>query len=473
MRPNRVTRWLLERPIHVKITGIGAVMLALVGLASLLAVRAETLSSLEEGLARETQTLANALAAQVEGPLLRGAELELRDHLDRARQRHADLAYAQVLDGAGHVLVEVEGAMEPPVLAGDGKVSGELVRLIPVGGALIADAVAPVLAGAAGYVRVGRTEEAVAALVARSSRIYLLVLALGITLAIGVALTLTWFLTRPLYDLLAAVRRVHDGDLSARAVVHAEDELGQLAGAFNGMVASLESSCDALERKERAREQLLEKVITSQEEERARLARDLHDSLGQSLSAMLLELRVRRDRGEACASVSCGLDRRIELSIDEVRRMSRGLRPSILDDYGLDSALSMHAADVARLSGVHVDCETAVSPEAAERLDRRVEVVLYRIAQEALNNVVRHAGASRASVVLYRRPDEVRLLVEDDGRGFDPEGILGAADGAGLGLMGMSERAKLLGGEVSVESEPGEGTVVRATIPVAGGGGLA
>ena len=465
MSVRSVAGWLLARPIHIKITGIGAAMLALVGLMSLIVVRADTSASLEEALARETMSLAQAVAAQAEAPLLSGAELGLRDVLRRAIGSHRDVAYAQVLDPSGSVLAELPGGMAPPVLAG-GSVPRVGVRLVSLGELLVADAVSPVLEGTAGYVRLGHTEEVVAEQVARSSRIYLLVLTLGIILAIGLALGLTWFLTRPLYDLLGAVRRVHDGALDARATVHSGDELGRLATAFNRMVASLDRSRQALAREARARDRLLDKVLTSGEEERARIARELHDGLGQSLSAILLELRVRRERGDPCAGVSEAVDRRLELTIDEIRRMTRGLRPPMLDDCGLDSALSSHAEDVAKVSGMHVDCETAVSPDATPRLDAQVELVVYRIAQEALNNVVRHAGASRASVVLYLRPDEVRLLVEDDGRGFEPEALLSAEDGSGLGLLGMSERAKLMGGDLSIESKPGAGTVVRAIIPV-------
>ena len=159
---------------------------------------------------------------------------------------------------------------------------------------------------------------------------------------------------------------------------------------------------------------------------------------------------------------------RLDGAIDEVRRMARGLRPSVLDDFGLGIALERHVEEVSGLSGVHVDFECAREDDARERLARSAEVVLYRIAQEALTNVIRHADASRVSVVLVLRTKEARLVIEDDGCGFDPLEVAGRGNGCGLGLLGMRERAALIGGDLAIESTRGSGTTVRAVIPIEG-----
>ena len=154
--------------------------------------------------------------------------------------------------------------------------------------------------------------------------------------------------------------------------------------------------------------------------------------------------------------------------ISKVYQLAWDLRPAILDDFGLDSALSRHINKVSERTGLPIDYEF-IGPKATNsRLPTEVEVVLYRVTQEALNNVVRHASATRVSVVVLCHPDSVVLMVEDDGKGFDPEGPVRPGAQSGLGLTGMRERVGLLKGELVIESAPGNGTSVKATIPLAG-----
>ncbi len=162
---------------------------------------------------------------------------------------------------------------------------------------------------------------------------------------------------------------------------------------------------------------------------------------------------------------SCSdIEDRIRQLIDEVGRLAWGMRPSILDDYGLDSALARHVEEVSSHCDFAIDYQYTCSP-GLQRLPSQTEVTLYRIAQEAIGNVVRHARAKRASAVLFQRQEAVTLLVEDNGRGFDLESK--QKNGAScVGLTGMKERAALLGGPCAVESVPGQGTTIRVTIPL-------
>ena len=149
-----------------------------------------------------------------------------------------------------------------------------------------------------------------------------------------------------------------------------------------------------------------------------------------------------------------------------MHRLAWGMRPSILDDYGLDSALARHIEEVSRHSGLEIDYNYT-GPENAERLPLRIEVCLFRIAQEAITNIQRHSGASHGSVVVLRQQHDITLLVEDNGRGFEPSVLFKKGDRC-LGLVGMRERAALLGGKVVIESVPGKGTTIRVTIPIDG-----
>ncbi len=216
----------------------------------------------------------------------------------------------------------------------------------------------------------------------------------------------------------------------------------------------------ALERK------LLERVLASQEEERKRVARELHDDLGQSLSALLLELKSTTDDTPS-RLVRSNMERAVRGLVEKVHRLAWDLRPSLLDDYGLDSALERHVATVEQRSGLPIDYRFVQMDEIGARLPQTIELVLYRVTQEALNNAVRHARASRASVVVLRRTSEVILLVEDDGWGFDPSSVR-ATEASGLGITSIKERIALIRGKVSIDSDRSSGTSLRVWVPLDG-----
>lgn len=249
------------------------------------------------------------------------------------------------------------------------------------------------------------------------------------------------------------------------------DEIGQLARAFNRMATDLQGYCAELEDKEAVRRTLLDKIVRAQEEERKTISRELHDRLGQSLSALLLAFqtatrqRPGSGRGEAIPEdARRDLERMIEVLIEKVHHLAWEMRPSILDDFGLESAISRYVEEVAAKAPLSIDCHCENSLEQA-RLPVWVETTLYRVTQEAVNNILRHARANQASVVLFRRQGSVTLLIEDDGIGFDPAGVKPDSRG-GLGLTGMTERVALCGGTLEVESASGKGTTIRVRIPL-------
>lgn len=244
------------------------------------------------------------------------------------------------------------------------------------------------------------------------------------------------------------------------------DELGALARAFNRMVGGLRHQREQLRARDEERIQLLDRLISTEEDERARIARELHDGIGQTMSALLIKVRSADTAGVA-AGDRRELEKRISEAIDQIRRMAWDLRPSILDDYGLRSALARHIEEVTARTECDFIFKFVPDEGLDERLDPATELVLYRVAQEAVTNVVKHAAAHHASVLLYRRAGMAVVIVEDDGKGFDPA-ARPAAPGGGLGLVGMRERVTLLGGEFLIESKPGSGTMVRATLPLKG-----
>jgi signal transduction histidine kinase len=213
------------------------------------------------------------------------------------------------------------------------------------------------------------------------------------------------------------------------------------------------------------RERFLAQVIGSQEDERKRIAGDLRDELAQSLSGLLLEAQSQGGENEFPKHVRDGVEARIRDLIDQVRQMAGQLRPAILDDYGLEPALARHVNQLLARTGLAIDFQYVSSHDQRERLPAPIEVTLYRVAVEALSNVVSHAAASHVSVIVVWQQDKVMLLVEDDGRGFDYAAVRKDIDRS-PGLAGIHERVALLGGTLSVESTPQKGTTVRAEIPV-------
>jgi signal transduction histidine kinase len=241
------------------------------------------------------------------------------------------------------------------------------------------------------------------------------------------------------------------------------DEIGQLGAAFNRMVTRLERYRRDVREKEEMRALLLEKIVQIQEEERKRISRELHDHVGQSLSALLLLIQGNECIAQDESRTRSEFENRILGLIDEVHHLAWEMRPSILDDYGLDSALQTYAEDTAKHCGIPIDYQCNFPAQMA-RIPAWIEVILYRVAQEAITNLVRHSQASRASVVLLSQANNVILLIEDDGIGFElsfPQN-----DRKGLGLIGMKERVNLCGGSCLIMSTLSRGTIVRVTIPM-------
>ena len=315
-----------------------------------------------------------------------------------------------------------------------------------------------------------------------------------IALAVLLGLAVNFLLLRaafaPLHAVLSTIRAVEAGDLEARVEAHASgaDALA-VARAFNAM----------LDRLEQARDDAAARVLRAQETERRRLALELHDQTGQSLTALALHAeaiaqRLSGEQSEAATQARIQAERLrvlVQQTLADVQTLSRQLRPPMLDDLGLPAALRWLMKDAGARLGVKGrvrirelplvvddmpdDSLSLVMPQpsAKEQLIARlpgdVETALFRIAQESLTNAARHGRAQRVRIALRHTATHVVLTVADDGQGFQVAGRPNAQTRrmpGGLGLEGMRERARSLGGSCLVRSWPGRGTVVRVTLPV-------
>jgi PAS domain S-box-containing protein len=207
---------------------------------------------------------------------------------------------------------------------------------------------------------------------------------------------------------------------------------------------------------------LSRRLVEIQESERLYIARELHDEAGQALTSLMVELQMveqAADRPEQVIARVGEIDRSLQHIIENLHRLAMALRPAALDHLGLEAAVRQNAEGIAERYGLAIQVE----PFRIEtRLPRNVETILYRIVQEALTNVVRHAGASRADIILKTRDNKVVVIVEDNGIGFDPDE---SVTGDHMGLLGMRERAETIGGVLTIESRPGQGTTIVAEVP--------
>jgi signal transduction histidine kinase len=217
----------------------------------------------------------------------------------------------------------------------------------------------------------------------------------------------------------------------------------------------------AVELSQRVARDTVRRVVDAQESERKRLARELHDETGQALTSILLGLKPLEDSmaDDESRAALAELREHVVGALQNVRRLAVELRPAVLDDFGLVPALERLTDAFAELTGIRVDFHSALGDT---RLPNEVETALYRVVQESLTNIVKHANAQRVSVSIARRPSGAAAVIEDDGKGFDQRTLREE----GLGLLGMRERLGLIDGRLEVESRPGAGTTVVAEVPL-------
>jgi signal transduction histidine kinase len=351
-------------------------------------------------------------------------------------------------------------------------------------------AVAP-LSSAPWAVTILQPEETVLA-TSRGIPAKLLTVALGLLVVAGAfAFGIVRSVTRPIAVLTAASERIAAGAMDEGIPALGDDELGRLGRSVERMRASLREMIayvaraneqlehrvgertqelaranEALRERDAQRQRLLRMVITAQEDERKRIARELHDETTQSLAVLTMGIETASNAIRA-GGPTPRLDEVKALAVrtlEEVHRLILDLRPAVLDDLGLFSALRWYADRYLASRGIAVRCEIA---ELDRRLPPEVEIALFRIGQEAMNNIVRHAKAESVLIQLGHDGRDLRIEIEDDGQGFTV-GVT-PADRPHYGIMGIRERAEALGGTAVIDSSPGRGTRIEVRVPLPDG----
>ena len=253
----------------------------------------------------------------------------------------------------------------------------------------------------------------------------------------------------PLERLIAEVEAIDPAHPAGLSAAGGPEEIERLAASFRRLIDRIQAERDRSGRL----------VLRAQEAERKRIARDLHDEANQALAAITLRLEaLAHDAPPELATDLVATKRLATQAMQELLGLARQLRPAALDDHGLEAALGTQVRTFREQTGIRAELST---DGALDRLGDDRQLVIYRVAQEALTNVARHAEAATVEVALTAEPAGIELRVADDGRGFARNGL----NGAGLGLEGMAERARLVGGELAIDSAPGAGTRVTLTVP--------
>lgn len=436
--------------IRVKVLGIVVGMIVLLGVFVTLQMRSVLAGTLERQLLEQADALATQFATAA-APFILGEDFEEAQAYLLDRQQHysseghnTTIQYIYVTGTTQ--LVTTWSGDHPPDAVANRMIS--LQRPVPDTNTML---------------HLGIGSEPITDTVREVTLQLLAITLLMIAVGFAAAYFLTWVLTRPIYDLVNATQAVARGDFAQRVNRWANDEIGQLAVAFNSMTASLAEVEVERQEREQLRSQYVNKVIAAQEDERKRIARELHDSTGQSLTSLLVGLKNLKEVNET-QTAAVRIDELRDIvshTLDEVRQMAWQLRPSALDDLGLVSALDRYISDYQQRFDIQVDFLTK---GLHGRLPLEMETSIYRIVQEALTNVARHARATAASVIIDRR-STLRIIVEDNGIGFVPS----SRQEKSLGLQGIRERAALFNGVLTIETKPGSGTSLFIEIPLDAG----
>ena len=456
--------------VRTKILGMALALVVLLGVGVTLQVRGTLAYVMVENLREQSISIARDVAARSADPILINDLFTLQQLLRDTQANNPDVRYAFVLDPQGHVLASTfEQGFPRELLDANTVLPDEHHRLasLTTDEGTVWDTAVSIFNGRSGVARVGLSETRLQAALSTITTQLLLTTVFVSAIGILAATVLTIILTRPIVSLVRSTQAVGRGDFSQRVKRWADDEIGELSAAFNHMTVELAHAAKDREDREQLRTHYLAQVITAQEDERKRIARELHDETGQALASLMVGLRNVEE-----APTDAELRRRLNdlrqitaHTLENVRQLSIELRPSVLDDHGLVAALARYAQDYTARHHVPIDYHTVGLN--GERLPPLIESALYRIVQEALTNTAKYASARHISVLLEKRSDQISAIIEDDGRGFEVElALSAAASNQRLGLYGMHERAALLGGTVTIESRPGGGTSVFVRIPM-------
>ena len=399
---------------------------------------------------------------------------QLHELVSQTLASSEDIRYILVFDANKRLLAHsFQGGVPQGVLAFETPPlsASEQVRLFISNEGKIHDIIVPIEHGAVGFIRIGMTESYVKQMLLQHVGNIAIAFLLAGILAVFLSSAIAKRITRPIDALVQTAEAITHGNLVVRSNVADQGEMGKLAKAFDEMTSSLISATQEKEgllseliEKEQLRNQLIQKLITAQEDERKRLSRELHDQTSQALTSLMLTMRIlAEDATTESQKEALRIGRDVAASLlKEVREMAIELRPPVLDDLGLIPAMKKYIDPFATRHQLNIQF---TANDSGAPIEGNIAIALYRILQEALNNVVKHSGATNVRVVFNNDADSTSITIADDGCGISDADLASAMQNNRIGLFGMRERVELLFGrfEQNVSAEGGAQLVI--TIP--------
>ncbi len=458
---------LLSVPLRFKILGLAVGLITLFGTVTVVRIQQEVRKNISQILQEESRIIASELSYQARDYILINDLFGLTNILKNTTLNRPNLRYAFIVDQRNTVLAHSFGSGFPiSLLDSHGRIQMDdkqtgTIRLVTNEG-VVWDTWMPIFPDSDKVIRVGVKEKnmrsQLAHLISALVRNIIFIAVVGILFS----LFLTWLITRPVNQLLLATRKVKKGDYSVSLLPESHDEVGRLIMGFNDMVSELKEAEKTREEKEYLQRDFIQQLIAAQENERKRIARELHDQTGQALASFMVELKVL-EQVETTTDITSGTQRlkeAITKEMDSIHNLVFELRPSVLDDLGLIPAINMYVEDFRKRHAI--ETRLTVVGFSNRRAETCAETCVYRIIQEALTNSIKHGKPTEVNILLEWRNNMIRGVIEDNGLGF----ALGQISTTGrMGLYGMQERAQLLEGTCSIESAPGEGTMVQFKVP--------
>lgn len=460
---------LLGVPLRFKILGLAFGLIATLSFVTIGQIRRELNANIETILREESRFVAREIALQARDYLLINDHFGLNRLLTNMTENRPDVRYAFILDNEKHVLAHTFGRRFPT----------ELLRVhqTPAAGAAATDATRKIVTDEGpvwdtrqaiafsenSVVRVGvrgdNLRKQLSSFITTFMRNTLIIALLGGALS----LLLTWLITRPVKELLAATQKIRRGRYDVDLLPGAHDEIGRLIEGFNAMAQGLSQGERVRKEKEALQRDFLQKVIAGQENERRRIARELHDQTGQALASCMVDLKLLEQTATGIAyKKGLGkLRRTLTHELDSLHNLAMDLRPSVLDDLGLVPAIEMYVQHFEKRHACKV--RLTVLGTFEQRTDPCLETCVYRIIQESMTNIAKHAKAGEITVFLEKKAKSVRGGIEDNGVGFDMQPVDITKH---MGLYGMRERVQLLHGSFTIDSDEGAGTMVTFEIPI-------
>lgn len=478
-------KWLRKLSLYYRVNGVIIGNLLLLSLIIGAVVIQTTVNLLEQQIDRRGAEIGTSLAALSSNDILLDDRYALFERINKSKSKTEDVRYILVADYAGRMLAHTFGSALPAGLPIDmpqlkheflkNVKSGEpsyMVTKYDSNEGIIREITVPIENGAVGFLRIGMSEQSTQRLLRETMHGFFITTLLICVLAVGGATHLAHYIIKPIQTLSFAAKEIRLGNYSAQALVNDEAEVGHLAAVFNDMARSLQEKekennrlLAELRAKEAVRTTLMNRLFTVQEDERKRISRELHDETSQSLASLLAYMKLLESKLDIPAQRELIIQaKNVAVNVlGNVRKMAVELRPPVLDDLGIITAMAKY------INEYKIQHNLAVSFKAVPDIieaDATIALALYRILQESLTNVAKHAYATCVQVDLVRDEDWVVLTISDNGRGFGPLALVQAYQNNRLGICGMRERVELLRGQFAISANLGQGTKITVKLPL-------